>query len=115
MTSTLSVLNVGAGDITVTFNAIDPAESEKALTMLRDMQQRGYFIAVLLEDGTYARATAIDASRGRYIIVVPADAPLPAEAEEVEPAPKRGRGRPRKVSVPMAGTTATAVARSAGG
>jgi hypothetical protein len=121
----LSVLNVGAGDIKVTFNHLDSAEAKKAITMLLDMQVRGYAILVETEDG-YRRALTIDASRGRYVIQIPQDAPLPADAEEVSaPAPaatglddgstkKNGR-RGRRVSVPVAGRRAYGVARSAGG
>jgi hypothetical protein len=109
----LSVLNVGAGDIKVTFNHLDSAESAKAIKMLMDMRDRGYAILVETEDG-YTRAVDIDASRGRYIIQIAGDAPLPADAEEVTPTKKNGR-RGRRVSVPIAGRRATGVARSAGG
>lgn len=112
-TGSLSVLNVGAGDIEVTFNQHSPTERAKAIKMLTDMQARGYAILVRDAEGNYQRAVEFDAARGRYIIQVPEDQPLPADAEEVSP-PRR-RGRPRKVSVPMETMHATGVARSAGG
>ena len=71
MTGEIRVLNVGAGDIAVSFNNNDDDETEKALGMLRDMMARGYLIAVQLPDGSYARATKVDAKAGRYIITVP--------------------------------------------
>lgn len=110
----VAVLNVGAGDIKVTFNHLDEAEAQKAIRMLNDMQQRGYAILVETAEGEYARATSIDASRGRYIVSLPDTAPLPAGAEE-EPHKKRRPGRPRKVSIPIQNTRSVGVARSAGG
>lgn len=125
MTGGLSVLNTGAGDLEVTFNQHDSAERAKAIRMLTDMQARGYAILVRLEDGTYARATSIDATRGRYILQLPEDAVASAGADAiVEPTLKRRRGRPPgcgkksgtvTVSTPIEGRYATGVARSAGG
>lgn len=109
----LNVLNVGAGDIKVVFNEGDEAETSKAIKMLKDMQARGYLIAVELPDGTYTRAVDIDATRNRYIITVPDEMPLPPQAELV--AEPRRRGRRRKASVPVTGARAVGVARSAGG
>lgn len=135
-TGMLSVLNVGAGDIKVVFNKDNPLETAKAIRMLTDMQRRGYLIAVELPDGSYARATEIDALHARYIITVPDEAVLPAEAERhcacgcgsVIAAGKtwkaghhrRGKAgvkgaRSVRVSVPMHRARAIGVARSAGG
>lgn len=83
MTGSLSVLNVGAGDIEVVFNQHDTGEREKALKMLADMQARGYAILVRLDDGSYVRAKEIDHSRGRYIVQLP-DGTSHAAAEPVE-------------------------------
>lgn len=118
MTGSLSVLNVGAGDIKVVFNKDDNGESKRAIRMLTDMQQRGYLIAVELPDGSYTRAERIDATRGRYVITVPDDVADPPEAEPVaspkkKPAAKGKRGR--KVSVSIRRSRAVGVARSAGG
>ena len=121
MHGSLSVLNVGAGDIEVVFNQHDAGERERAIGMLKDMQARGYAILVRLEDGSYVRAESIDADRGRYIVQVPTDTALQAAgAEDVgEPAPTlKGRRRPRRgrrMSVPIEGVHAMGVARSAGG
>lgn len=112
MTGSLSVLNVGAGDIQITFNQHDSGEREKALKMLTDMQTRGYAILVRLDDGTYTRATRVDAETGHYIIQLPDDAAHEA-AEAIEPAPKGRRGRKARILVEKA--QAVGVARSAGG
>lgn len=133
MDGVVQVLNVGAGDIEVRFNQHQPEERARAIKMLQDMQHRGYAILIRLPDGSYTRALEVDAERGCYIISDPPpvtrlqlpasldaedDAPLveaaplpPVDAEVVMP---RRRGRPRK-SVPIDGTTAVGVARSAGG
>lgn len=112
MTGSLSVLNVGAGDIEITFNAYNSAEATKAIKMLLEMRDRGYAILVRdVETGEYRRAVDIDVTRGRYILMLPEDAAIPPDAEVVA----KKRGRPKKVSVPVSGRSATAVARSAGG
>lgn len=131
----LSVLNVGAGDISLTFNHHDDAEAKKAVAMLQDMQRRGYAILVRDEEGIYQRAAEIDSRTGRYIIQLPPDKEPPADAEvvtcmcgcgrAVKPGKKwvkghhhRGRAaraKGTKVSVPVAGRHAHGVARSAGG
>lgn len=132
----LSVLNVGAGDIEVNFNQHDRGEAAKAITMLTDMQARGYAILVKDTDGNYQRAARIDATRGRYILTLPdATQTMPADAEPVtcrcgcgkhvtagktwakghhnrKPGSRR---KGVKVSVPVTKRHAVGVARSAGG
>jgi hypothetical protein len=133
MTGSLSVLNVGAGDITITFNNDDLVETNKALGMLKEMLKRGYLIAIQLPDGSYTRAREIDAMRGRYIIVIPDTVPAPPQAEPVHDTCACGCGRPvsagkrwvrghhnrgrgvRTMSVPVSTSTAIGVGRSAGG
>lgn len=145
MTGSLSILNVGAGDISITFNKDDDDEAKKAIKMLQDMMKRGYFVAVQLDDGTYARATAVDATRGRYVVSMPslppaeteevaeAGAPPLAHAESVTCAcgcggavtpgrkwkmghwNRKREGSSYKVSVPVKKARAVGIARSAGG
>lgn len=130
ITGSLSVLNVGEGDIHITFNNADPAETEKAVAMLLDMQKRGYAIMVQLPDNTYVRAQSIDATTGSYIVVLPDEIAAATLAEPAAASPegakdgesaateKPSRGRPSKkasTSLPIAGTRAVGVARSAGG
>lgn len=130
----LSVLNAGLGDIKIVFNEHDDAEAQRAIAMLTDMKRRGYFIAVELPDGTYVRATEIDASRGRYILSLPSETELPVESEAeaktcacgcgqavtpgktwVRGHATKGRKGTRRVGVPIRKARATGIARSAGG
>lgn len=127
----LAVLNVGAGDICVTFNQEDTGEAAKAIRMLRDMQARGYAILVRMPDNSYVRAHEIDASSGRYVVVVPESSEVPADAVPVTCACGCGatvtagkkwkighharKPGTRKVSVPVRTSRAVSVARSAGG
>lgn len=121
MTGSLNVLNVGAGDIEVRFNPHQPEEIKRAIAMLRDMQQRGYAILVKQDDGSYARAVAIDETHACYIISgepVPASAAPASEPAAVEtpaePPKKNGRRRGYRRQ-PIATSHAVGVARSAGG
>ena len=111
-TGELTIPNVGLGDIRITFNDQSPDEVDKAIKMLTDMQKRGYAILVQLEDGTYARAESIDASRKVYIIGDYSPSPT-VETTDAAEVPKRGR-RPKR-ELPIASTKAVGVARSAGG
>lgn len=116
MVGELNVLNVGAGDIRVTFNHIDQGETKKALRMLKDMQQRGYAIMVALPDGTYTRAKTIDPTTNSYVIVVAEDAPLPTDAVvEKTRGRKKGKTGTKSAKVPVRTSRAVGVARSAGG
>ena len=116
MTGSLSVLNVGAGDLEVRFNQHEPDEVERAVKMLRDMQQRGYAILVKNEDGSYSRAVSIDAERGLYII---SDEPnaisLTSTTDCIDDGPKLPRRRGRRRTAPIVSSHAVGVARSAGG
>lgn len=114
MTGTVTVLSVGVGDIEVRFNAHEAEETARAIAMLKDMQMRGYAILVKQDDGSYARAVAIDAERAVYIISGEPAAPVSLDAEPVIECPKR-RGRPRRRRQLIAGSHAVGVARTAGG
>jgi hypothetical protein len=109
MTGSLSVLNVGAGDIEVRFNPHQPEETTRAIRMLKDMQARGYAILVKQDDGSYVRAEGIDEQHGLYII-----SGEPAAADEQPPVATRRRGRARRTQT-IATSHAIGVARSAGG
>jgi hypothetical protein len=114
MTGSLSVLNTGAGDIVVSFNEHDDAETDRAIAMLLDMQKRGYAILVRQDDGSYARAIAINKETKSYVVMPPAVETID-EAAEPTLTPKR-RGLPRKkVEQPVRSRRAVGVARSAGG
>lgn len=110
----LSVLNTGAGDIVVTFNEHDDAETDRAIAMLLDMQRRGYAILVRQDDGTYERATAINRETKSYVIgkLLPADESPSPDESPTHAKPKHGR---RRVEQAVRGRKAVGVARSAGG
>lgn len=136
--ATLAVLNVGCGDIRLSFDPKDPAEVIRAVRIVTDMLRRGFALLVEVDDGKggkiFTRAKRFDEETSCYIIADfdplqssdtdEADhAQAEAQAEEpptgpvVSPAPTK-RGRPRKVierAVPARDTRAVAVSRSAGG
>lgn len=115
----LSILNVGEGDIHITFNNNDAAETEKAISMLQDMQRRGYAILVQLPDNTYVRAQKIDASTGSYIVQIPEASTASTSSDDSaneEKKPVRGRSKKSETQkLPIAQTHAVGIARSAGG
>ena len=112
VSGSLAVLNTGAGDINVSFNDQDDAEVDRALGMLLDMQMRGYAIMVRQDDGTYARAVAINRETKSYVVIPPAPEPSAGDADAVQEKPKRGR---RRAEQSVSGRKAVGVARSAGG
>lgn len=132
---TLGILNVGAGDVKLSFDPADPGERIRAARIVKDMLRRGYAIVVQVgtaPDGKpiYQRATGFREDVCQYLI---ADFdPMAASDNEGDhrgeeqvqtqagaapdgaaPALKR-RGRPPK-AIPAESTRAVAVARSAGG
>lgn len=125
MSAHLTILTVGDGDTTLTFDPKKPAECARAKKVVDDMLKRGF--AILVEVGKrdgqplYQRAHAFDPETAEYIIV---GAPDDEEAEEeAAPAPKPARPRrkkaakpkPRKRRVKADGAEAFAVGRTAGG
>lgn len=117
MTGTLDILNVGAGDVTITFDKSNPAEAIRAKRIIKDMLRRGYALLVKMEDGSYQRAKSFDENTAEYII---ADLSEPDDDYEpqlnaAESLPPKKQGRPPNRRVKMENATATAVGRSAGG
>lgn len=136
MRAEIGLLNVGAGDVKISFDKSNVAEYIRAKRIVKDLIRRGY--ALLIEvDGKYQRALSFDDNTDCYIIAdfdpiqaAEADTQEHAETEEVEaaaPAPsaapkpevgikKTGGGRGKATrSVPASGTRGVAVPRSAGG
>lgn len=67
----LEILNVGAGDVKITFDKGDLQETIRARRIVTDMLRRGYALVVEVErDGqtAYERVKAFDEARGQYII-----------------------------------------------
>lgn len=119
----LEILNVGEGDIKLSFDKDNPAERIRAARIVKDMLRRGYALLVEVDpgSGSYVACKEFDEETCEYII---ADMdPLAAErADEQEteakaktaPKEKRKPGRPSR-KVPADGTRAVAVSKTAGG
>lgn len=106
----LEVLSVGKGDIKLTVGGDDPAEIEKARSIINEMLAKGYGIFVETDDGL-TRVKRFNAKRMTYVISEIVDEP--AAADKL-PAKKRGRKVADK-EVPVGGSRATAIGRTAGG
>lgn len=126
MMGSLSCLNVAGGDVKITFEKSNIAETIRAKRMIADMLRRGY--ALLVEvDGAYQRAIEFDEQHGEYVVAdydpsyrPPSTMPTireeepDAETKETEiEAPKKKRNGRRRLA--MESTNAVGVARSAGG
>jgi hypothetical protein len=133
MSGTLEILNVGAGDIKISFDHQNCSEAIRAKRIVTDMLRRGYALLVEVEPGKWARATGFDETKGEYLI---ADFD-PVEAAEKDmqeahligselirrdkdgppspPSPKKRGAYRKRGRAPMEKTKTTAVARSAGG
>lgn len=125
----IGILNVGAGDVKLSFDKNNPAERARAAKIMTEMFKRGY--AILIQVGEqkrngrmepiYQRAHGFDPETCEYIIAGGPDETIDigdlVRSESVEPPAKRGPGRPRKseVRVEASRTRAVAVGRSAGG
>src|SRR5213596_1727716 len=100
MSGYLEILNVGAGDIKISFDKDDPAELIRAGRMVRDMLHRGY--ALLVKEGErWTRVREFDESTGEYVIAdfAPEEpgAPEPMRADPRGLAPKL-RGEPESLA-----------------
>lgn len=138
MSGQVGILNVGAGDTKLTFDKTNPVERVRAARIVTDMIRRGYALLVLVEvgegkDQSYTRALGFDEDTCEYIIAdfdptvaahpddvnVPvtrrADVPLVSPPVAEPPAKPRNGRRGARRRVPAESTSATAVARSAGG
>lgn len=120
MIGQLAILNVGTGDTKLSFDPKKPEEVKRACLVVEDMLRRGF--AILVQVGTrkgeplYQRAKGFDPKTAEYIIVGAPEEENHAEVKtpkaRKEPKPRRKQARRR---VPASGTSAVAVARSAGG
>lgn len=73
----LDVLNCGAGDISLVFNANDPMEVERAKRIVQDMLRRGYALFVTGTDGKLTKVNAFDEKLGVYLIADGPDGSAP--------------------------------------
>ena len=123
----LSILNVGAGDVKISFDTANVAETIRASRIVRDMLRRGYALLVEVErDGEkkFERALDFNENTGCYIV---------ADFDPITEDQKHGEGKQteagvphliaeapakphsRRKQVPARSTRAVAIARSAGG
>lgn len=90
-----SILNVGDGDTTLSFDPRDPAECERAAKIVTEMLRLGF--AIMVEDPpgsrTYRRVKAFDADKFQYII---------GEVSAGDAQPERGTDEPAQDSPPAA-------------
>lgn len=137
----VGILNVGAGDIKLSFDPKNPAERIRAARIVKDMLRRGYALLIEYDDGgetKHRRAVDFDESACTYIIADydPLSFHTPSTTEtgpneqvqdggsrQAEEAPREGseapkrRGRPPIVrsAIPAERVKATAVGRAVGG
>lgn len=101
----LEVLSIGKGDLKLTLDNGNPEDVEKARQLITEMLRKGYAIYVDTDKGP-TRVKRFNPKRMTYIITEVVEPPPEAAAA---PAPRQ------RVRVPVAGTRATAVGRTAGG
>lgn len=116
----LEVLSIGRGDLKLAVGD-SPKDREHARELIGEMLRKGYSIFVETDDGP-VRVMGFIGERMTYIIDRDADDPAddpadppPADEDAGQEAPRKPRGRPRRAEVPVEGSTATAVGRTAGG
>jgi hypothetical protein len=132
---TLEILNVGAGDVKISYDRNDAAEAIRARRIVTDMLRRGYALLVEMPDGKMQRVLEFDEQHGEYIVadldpvkaeatvndpelrpgVAPSGPVPPNTCACGRPARHRGACKGRRRRMPMESTRATAVAPSAGG
>lgn len=116
----LDVLSIGKGDLNLSIDGDHPEDVERARELIGEMLRAGYAIFVDSDDGP-VRVHEFNPNRMTYTIrerlpeelagaAMPALPPGPA-AKAAKKAAKRGTRR----EVPVAGSRATAVGRTAGG
>lgn len=100
----LEVLSVGKGDIKISLDPNNPDDVENARRLVEEMIAKGYGIFVETDKGL-TRVKKFNAKRMTYVI---------REWVDEEATPSRPR-RSRDVEVPVAGSRAKAIGRTAGG
>mgnify|MGYP006969488450 CR=1 FL=1 len=102
--ATLDILNVGLGDLKISFDSDDPDDVKRAKEVVQDMLRQGYMIFV--EDGTdkegrpkLKRVRRFNAKRCEYIVT---------EKDQAT-------GKEKKKSLPAKKHKATSIARTGGG
>jgi hypothetical protein len=113
----LEVLSIGRGDLKLSVGDNDD-DREQARALIEEMMRKGYAIFVETDDGP-ERVTGFNPRRMTYTIGVPAieaaGTARPAQPALPAPAKKRAPRKKRTSEVPVSGSRATAVGRTAGG
>lgn len=131
MKGEVGILNVGAGDVKLSFDPSNPAEMIRASRIVKDMIRRGYALLVGVkkegqEELVYQRVLDFEEGTCEYIVAdfdpLAAQAVDQNEAQEThvegtgEPVEVHARGRkPNKRKIKATDAHAVAVPRSAGG
>lgn len=100
----LEVLSVGKGDIKLSIDPANPKDVEGARSMIEEMLAKGY--GIFWEDarGALRRVKRFDPKKMEYIV-----------SEVIQPPPAPPAKRTRERRVPVAGSKAKAIGRTAGG
>lgn len=117
MDGVVGILNVGAGDTTLSFDPKNLVERKRAALVVADMLRRGY--ALLVQVGKkngeplYQRARGFDPKTCEYIVAGGPDEVIDigkgAQSEKLR------RGRPPMRRIKASKTRAVSVGRTAGG
>lgn len=105
----LEVLSIGKGDLKLTIGGDNPEDTDKARKLIEEMLRKGYSIFVETDKGP-TRVKRFNPKRMSYIISEMVEDALPEATPTKAPARKA-----RQRSVPVAGSKATAVGKTAGG
>jgi len=122
----VSILSVGEGHISLSFNSDDPAEVIRASRIVKDMLRRGYALLVKTPDQKWSRAKDFDENTNEYLI---ADLDAEPQPEDTSPtysatvgstaessvSSKLRRGRPPMKRVSAKESELVSVGRTAGG
>ncbi len=108
----LEVLSVGKGDLRLTVGG-DADDTEKAKQLIEEMLRKGYGIFVETDKGL-TRVKRFNPKRMSYVITELVEDALP-EAPKPKKKPGPTKRRTREKEVPVGGSKAVAVGRTAGG
>lgn len=106
----LDVLSIGRGDLRLMVGDNDE-DREQAKALIEEMLRKGYSIFVETDDGP-VKVHEFNPHRMSYIIQ---DAPAGTEQSADQPTPITAKKTRHRREVPVAGSQATAVGRTAGG
>ena len=106
----LDVLSIGKGDLRLSVGDSDE-DREKARALIAEMLEKGYAIFVETDTGP-ERVVRFNPARMTYLIQ---EVPEPDAEAASAPQPRKQKRKGRTRAVPVAGSRATAVGRTAGG